>query len=154
MLATLWLSCRMRDPLASAPRLTADSGMADFMLGVEISVAGRARRDRLDDAARAQALAMAQSHGLPDFVARILACGVSAPQAEAFLLPELCDLLPEPFALGRHGGRGPGRADRRRKARRLWSRRPPIGSPDILGLAAARLKERFRRPASAPPASP
>jgi single-stranded-DNA-specific exonuclease len=74
--------------------------MSRFVLGVEHSLTGRPWCDRLDDASRAQALAIAQSHGLPDVVARVLAGrGVTASAAEAFLEPKLRTLLPEPFAL-------------------------------------------------------
>ncbi|MHB2166067.1 single-stranded-DNA-specific exonuclease RecJ [Alsobacter sp. R-9] len=74
--------------------------MARPFLGVERSLTGRLWRDRLDDAARAQALAMVQAHGLDDVVARVLAArGVPADAAEAFLDPRLRSLLPEPFSL-------------------------------------------------------
>ena len=57
-----------------------------LFLGVEQSVLGRAWRDRLDDQGRAQALAITQTHGLPDILARILAGrGVPAEAVEAFL---------------------------------------------------------------------
>lgn len=69
-------------------------------LGVERSLTGRRWRDRLDDAARASALAMVQAYGLDDVVARVLAGrGVEIEQVEAFLDPKLRTLLPEPFTL-------------------------------------------------------
>ena len=42
-------------------------------LGVTRSVTGRGWRDRLDERGHARALAMAQRHGLPELLARILA---------------------------------------------------------------------------------
>jgi len=76
-------------PIASSP-----------FLGVERSVAGRRWFARLDAAGEAQALAIAQAHGIADVVARVLAGrGVSAPQALSFLNPSLRELLPDPFAL-------------------------------------------------------
>ena len=74
--------------------------MSRPFLGVERSVTGRRWRDRLDDAGRAQALAMVQAHGLDDVVARVLAArGVPAADVETFLDPRLRTLLPEPFTL-------------------------------------------------------
>ncbi len=74
--------------------------MSRPFLGVERSVTGRRWRDRLDDAGRAQALAMVQAHGLDDVVARVLAArGVRAEDADTFLDPRLRTLLPEPFTL-------------------------------------------------------
>lgn len=46
------------------------------------------------------ALAIAQGHGVPDIVARVLAGrGVTAEQAERFLDPTIRDLLPDPASL-------------------------------------------------------
>ena len=74
--------------------------MARPFLDVTSSATGRAWRDRLDDAGRAQALAMVQQHGLDDVLARVLAGrGVDAASAMAFLTPRLRDLMPEPFGL-------------------------------------------------------
>ncbi|MBX3539504.1 MAG: single-stranded-DNA-specific exonuclease RecJ [Chelatococcus sp.] len=57
-------------------------------------------RDRLDDAGAAAALAMVQSHGLPDIVARILAArGIAGADASGYLEPRLRDLMPDPSIL-------------------------------------------------------
>ena len=57
-------------------------------LGVERSALGRAWRDRLDERGAARALAIAQRHGVPDLVARILAGrDVEADDVAAFLDP-------------------------------------------------------------------
>ncbi len=68
------------------------------LLGVDVSASGRTWRLRLaDDRA---ALAIAQSAGVPEPIARVLAGrGVAADQATAFLEPRLRDLLPDPSSL-------------------------------------------------------
>lgn len=74
--------------------------MSRPFLDVERSLTGRRWRDRLDEAARAQALAMVQAHGIDDVVARVLAArGVAPADVAAFLDPKLRTLLPEPFTL-------------------------------------------------------
>jgi single-stranded-DNA-specific exonuclease len=71
-----------------------------FFLGVERSVTGRAWRDRLDGRAQALALAIAQRHGLPELLARVLAGrGVEADAVEAFLDPTIKRLMPDPHTL-------------------------------------------------------
>ncbi len=71
-----------------------------FFLGVERSVGGRAWRDRLDARGQAHALAIAQRHGLPELLARVLAGrGVDADAVEAFLDPTIKRLLPDPHTL-------------------------------------------------------
>ena len=78
-------------PEVTAPRL---------FLGVARSLTGQVWRDRLDDAARAQALAMVQEWALPDLVARILAGrGVMAHEAQIFLDPKMRDLMPDPLSM-------------------------------------------------------
>jgi len=70
------------------------------LLGVESSVTGKMWRDRLDEAGRARALAIAQLSGLSDPLSRILAGrGVAPDDALAFLDPTLRTLMPEPFTL-------------------------------------------------------
>jgi single-stranded-DNA-specific exonuclease len=71
-----------------------------FFLGVERSVCGRAWRDRLDARGQARALAIAQRHGLPELLARVLAGrGVEADAVEAFLDPTIKRLMPDPHTL-------------------------------------------------------
>ena len=71
-----------------------------FFLGVERSVGGRAWRDRLDARGQARALAIAQRHGLPELLARVLAGrGVEADAVEAFLDPTIKRLMPDPHTL-------------------------------------------------------
>jgi single-stranded-DNA-specific exonuclease len=71
-----------------------------FFLGVERSVCGRAWRDGLDARGQARALAIAQRHGLPELLARVLAGrGVEADAVEAFLDPTIKRLMPDPHTL-------------------------------------------------------
>ena len=70
------------------------------VFGVERSVSGRAWQARLDDASGPIALAIAQTHGVPDLVARVLAGrGVPVASVPAFLAPRLRDLMPDPSVL-------------------------------------------------------
>ncbi len=71
-----------------------------FFLGVEKSARGRAWRGRLDARGEARALTMAQRHGLPEMLSRILAGrGVEPDQAEAYLDPTVRRLMPDPDTL-------------------------------------------------------
>jgi len=69
-------------------------------LGVERSLTGRRWVSRLDDAEARVAAMIAQRHGLPDIVARVLAGrGVAADDVPHFLDPALKRLLPDPSLL-------------------------------------------------------
>ena len=71
-----------------------------FFLGVENSATGRAWRDRLDDRGAARALAIAQRHGLPELLARILAGrNVEVDAVDAFLDPTIKHSMPDPLVL-------------------------------------------------------
>lgn len=71
-----------------------------LFLDVARSVTGRAWRDRLDERAAAQALAIAQRHGVPELLARILAGrNVELDQVATFLDPTIKGLLPDPHVL-------------------------------------------------------
>ncbi len=66
-------------------------------LGVERSATGRAWRDRLDERGNVRALAIAQRHGLPELLARIVAGrNVEVDDVEAFLDPTIRRLMPDP----------------------------------------------------------
>jgi single-stranded-DNA-specific exonuclease len=66
-------------------------------LGVERSATGRAWRDRLDDRGNARSLAIAQRHGVPEMLARILAGrNVEVDGVEAYLDPTIKRLMPDP----------------------------------------------------------
>ena len=71
-----------------------------FFLGVERSVTGRAWRDRLDERGQARALTIAQRHGIPELLARVLAGrGVEPDEVEAYLDPTIKRLMPDPDTL-------------------------------------------------------
>ena len=66
-------------------------------LGVERSATGRPWRDRLDDRGNARSLAIAQRHGMPEMLARILAGrDVEVDGVEAYLDPTIRRLMPDP----------------------------------------------------------
>jgi single-stranded-DNA-specific exonuclease len=68
-----------------------------LFLGVEESACGRAWRDRLDQRGSERALAIAQQHGLPELLARILAARtVEVDEVPSFLDPTVRTLMPDP----------------------------------------------------------
>jgi single-stranded-DNA-specific exonuclease len=68
-----------------------------LFLGVEESACGRAWRDRLDQRGSERALAIAQQHGLPELLARILAARtVEVDEVPRFLDPTVRTLMPDP----------------------------------------------------------
>jgi single-stranded-DNA-specific exonuclease len=69
-------------------------------LGVRRSATGVSWEHRLTERQDMLALAIAQGHGVPDIVARVLAGrGVSPEDTERFLDPTIRDLLPDPASL-------------------------------------------------------
>jgi single-stranded-DNA-specific exonuclease len=69
-------------------------------LGVTNSALGRTWVERCDAAQGTVALAIAQTHGLPDVLSRVLAGrGVGLHETEGFLNPRLRDLMPDPHKL-------------------------------------------------------
>jgi single-stranded-DNA-specific exonuclease len=69
-------------------------------LGVERSARGHAWRDRLDKRGQARALAIAQRHGIPELLARVLAGrNVEADAVDSFLDPSIRRLMPDPHTL-------------------------------------------------------
>jgi single-stranded-DNA-specific exonuclease len=69
-------------------------------LGIERSFCGRPWRDRIDAQGAMQAVAMAQRHGLPELLARVLAGrGVQAESVEAHLDPSIRRWLPDPSSV-------------------------------------------------------
>ena len=70
------------------------------ILGVTSSVLGRAWQARLDEAGEQRAMALAQAHGLPDLLARVLAAReIGVDNVAAYLAPKLRDLLADPSTL-------------------------------------------------------
>jgi single-stranded-DNA-specific exonuclease len=72
----------------------------EAFLGVEQSVCGRVWRGRLVERGSALALAIAQRHGLPELLARVLAGrGIAIDEVESFLDPTVRRLMPDPSVL-------------------------------------------------------
>jgi single-stranded-DNA-specific exonuclease len=70
------------------------------LFGVADSVTGRAWVERCDPGSALIGTAIAQTHGLPDHLARVLAGrGVAVAAVPAFLEPRLRDLMPDPSTL-------------------------------------------------------
>ena len=119
----------------------ADPVMRAF-LGVEQSATGQRWIARLDQAGENRALAMSQSHGLPDLISRVLAGrGVGFDEAPEFLDPTLRRLMPDPYLL----------TDCERAAERIAdaiARREKVtvfGDYDVDGACSAALMTRFLR---------
>ena len=69
-------------------------------LGVEKSVLDNRWVSRLDQAGQNRALAMSQTHGMPDLISRVLAGrGVTVEEAVEFLDPTIRALMPDPYTL-------------------------------------------------------
>ncbi|WP_377288662.1 single-stranded-DNA-specific exonuclease RecJ [Rhizobium sp. SG2393] len=109
-------------------------------LGVELSARGNRWMARLDQAGENRALAIAQIHGLPELISRVLAGrGVALDDAVAFLDPTLRALMPDPDTL----------TDCRRLSMRLAEaivRREKVaifGDYDVDGAASSALLWRF-----------
>ncbi|RUW68508.1 MULTISPECIES: single-stranded-DNA-specific exonuclease RecJ [unclassified Mesorhizobium] len=76
------------------------TGERRLFLDVRQSATGVSWEHRLTERQDMNALAIAQGHGVPDIVARVLAGrGVTAEQTERFLDPTIRDLLPNPASL-------------------------------------------------------
>lgn len=111
-------------------------------LNVERSLGGRHWVERLDQAGAAAALAIAQRHGLPDLVARVLAGrGVAVDDAPAFLDPSLKALLPDPSALTDMDGAAARIADAVIAGQSI----AVFGDYDVDGATSAALLARFFR---------
>jgi single-stranded-DNA-specific exonuclease len=77
----------------------ADGTQRDF-LGVSNSLRGLRWVERLDSVTRNTATAIAQTTGIPELVARVIAArGIGLEEAERFLDPKLRDLMPDPSVL-------------------------------------------------------
>ena len=116
------------------------TGEKRFFLDVRRSATGVAWTHRLSERQDMAALAIAQGHGLPDIVARVLAGrGVSALDAPRFLDPTIRDLLPDPASL----------TDMEKAADRIAEavvRREKVaifGDYDVDGAASSALLKRF-----------
>jgi len=123
-------------------------GERRFFLSVERSVTGRAWRDRLDARSSAGALSIAQRHGVPELLARIVAGrDVGLDTVETFLDPTVKRLMPDPDVV----------TDMPPAVVRIADavvRREPIaifGDYDVDGATSAALFARFLRHAGLDP---
>lgn len=120
-----------------AKRMT---GEKRLFLDVRQSVLGVSWEHRLTERQDMIALAIAQGHGVPDIVARVLAGrGVTAEQTERFLDPTIRDLLPDPASLT-----DMDRAAARIAAAVMAKEKVAIfGDYDVDGAASSALLKRF-----------
>ncbi|TPI49842.1 single-stranded-DNA-specific exonuclease RecJ [Mesorhizobium sp. B2-9-1] len=116
------------------------TGEKRFFLDVRQSATGVSWEHRLTERQDMAALAMAQGHGVPDIVARVLAGrGVSVEQTERFLDPTIRELLPNPASL----------TDMEKAAARLadavvaHEKVAIFGDYDVDGAASSALLKRF-----------
>ena len=101
---------------------------------------GIAWRHRLSDARKPIALAIAQGHGVPEIVARVLAArGVTADDAAKFLDPTVRDLLPDPASLTDMVKAAARLADAIQRRERVAI----FGDYDVDGAASSALLKRF-----------
>lgn len=85
----------IRVPAHGTARLA--GGSHRHFLGVDRSATGRVWRDRLDDRGSARSLAIAQRHGVPELLARILAGrNVEIDGVDSYLDPTVKALMPDP----------------------------------------------------------
>jgi single-stranded-DNA-specific exonuclease len=111
-------------------------------LGVARSATGRLWRDRLDARGQANALAIAQHHGLPELLARVLAGrDVTLDDVEAFLDPSIRRLMPDPHQLTDMEAAAGRLADAVEKGEAV----AVFGDYDVDGATAAALLTRYLR---------
>lgn len=121
----------MAQPIDPAPQT---------FLNVERSVSGQRWISRLGQAGENRALAMAQLHGIPELIARVLAGrGVSVEDAPAFLDPTIRNLMPDPSSLTDCDKA----AARIAKAAMRGERVAIFGDYDVDGAASSALLSRF-----------
>jgi single-stranded-DNA-specific exonuclease len=109
-------------------------------LGVERSVSGQRWQQRLDQAGLNRALAMAQTYGMPELIARVIAGrGVGVADAPAFLDPTLRDLMPDPYSMTDCEGA----AERIARAIDRGEHVAIFGDYDVDGASSAALLYRF-----------
>jgi single-stranded-DNA-specific exonuclease len=114
--------------------------VSGFFLGVEHSFSGRPWRPRLDAAGEARALAIAQSGGCDELLARVLAGrGVGLDDIESYLEPTLRALMPDPLTLADMAGATARLADAVRRGERIAI----FGDYDVDGAASAALLSEY-----------
>ena len=120
------------DPNAASPAF----------LGVERSARGRRWVERLVPGRAMAATAIAQAHGLPDLLGRVLAArGADLQTVERYLDPSLRTLLPDPSRLQDMARAAERFADAIRRGEAV----AVFGDYDVDGAASAALIERFLR---------
>ena len=121
----------MAQPIDPAPQT---------FLNVERSISGQRWVSRLGQAGENRALAMAQLHGIPELIARVMAGrGVSVDDAPAFLDPTIRNLMPDPSTLTDCDKA----AARIAKAAMRGERVAIFGDYDVDGAASSALLYRF-----------
>jgi single-stranded-DNA-specific exonuclease len=121
---------------------TTDFAASSAYLGVERSARGLRWVERLDPARASSALAIAQAHGLPELIGRLLAArGADAATIPHYLDPSLRNLLPDPASL-QDMERA---AERFARAIRASEAIAIFGDYDVDGAASVALIQRFLR---------
>ncbi|MES0135594.1 single-stranded-DNA-specific exonuclease RecJ [Mesorhizobium sp. M0016] len=116
------------------------TGDKRLFLDIRQSATGVSWEHRLSERQDMTALAIAQGHGVPDIVARVLAGrGVTADQAERFLDPTIRNLLPDPASLTDMGKA----ATRIAEAVMAKEKVAIFGDYDVDGAASSALLKRF-----------
>ena len=111
-----------------------------YFLDVRQSATGLAWTHRLDQRQENAALAMAQSHGMAEIVARVLAGrGVGVDDAARFLDPTIRDLLPDPRSLTGMDAAAGRIADAVMRSEKVAI----FGDYDVDGAASSALLKRF-----------
>ena len=109
-------------------------------LGIKKSVTGQKWLDRLGPIGRNIALEIAQSHDIPELIARVLAGrGVDAQNTPGFLDPTLRDLMPDPSVMTDMDKA----AERLCKAILSGEKVAVFGDYDVDGAASSALMWRF-----------
>ena len=109
-------------------------------LDVDASASGKRWRERLDARGANVALDIAQTLGLPDLVARVLAGrGVAVGEAGGFLDPTIRDTMPDPHVLTDMEAAASRLADAVMGGERV----AVFGDYDVDGAASAALLARF-----------
>ncbi|MGI4769682.1 MAG: single-stranded-DNA-specific exonuclease RecJ [Janthinobacterium lividum] len=123
--------------------------MIASVLDVERSMLGRSWRWRLDEAGSRRAMAIAQSHGMPDLLSRVLASrSRDVADCAAFLNPSLRGLMPDPDGMMAMGAL----VERLVGAIRSGERVAVLGDYDVDGAAATALLVGYLRAAGLDPA--
>jgi single-stranded-DNA-specific exonuclease len=117
-------------------------------LGVERSATGRAWRDRLDDRGSARSLAIAQRHGMPELLARIVAGrNVEVEGVGAYLDPTIKRLMPDPNVVTDMAAAASRLADAAERGEQVAI----FGDYDVDGATSAALLASFLRLAGLEP---